>query len=396
MSGITNTGMLFIFASRNGHLSMVKLLLNHGAIPHRVTKRKLTALHMAAIGGHIEVAKVLLEHGLSNHDLTEQNNNPISFTENRFEPLRSLLEQNWKAEPLHLVLDGKLEDWIGCTVDISGKIIMNDCDCSGTRIYLGSWESISAWWLNSLEIDCVVSAMYVDEAQPDGKALRFLLDSIKDGENKRRIKRTSSELSKRAANKSKAKAIKRLRDQRKNRQGLTLAKNVRDTDSDDTSMSVSQVLVVKYYPVMKIRTQITYFLQMVKSPGAKPINLHDAENKLLRKSYEYDADGNVTVIEPDEEIIYPLYPKIVLEHLHIDLPSNTVASKADWLRFLKYQPSISQYIDEKTKAGKRILIACYDGTNIGPAILSTFLMTKEGYERRAGYRILDWRKFYRL
>ena len=74
-----------------------------------MTKRKLTALHMAAIGGHIEVAKVLLEHGLSNHDLTEQENNPISFTENRFESLRSLLEQNWKAEPLHLVLDGKLE-----------------------------------------------------------------------------------------------------------------------------------------------------------------------------------------------------------------------------------------------------------------------------------------------
>ena len=38
------------FASRNGHLRMVKLLLNYGAIPNRVTKRKLTALHMAAIG----------------------------------------------------------------------------------------------------------------------------------------------------------------------------------------------------------------------------------------------------------------------------------------------------------------------------------------------------------
>ena len=82
---------------------------------------------------------------------------------------------------------------LGVRSIISGKIILND-DCSNA-VYLGSWESISAWWLNSLEIDCVVSAFHVDETQPDTEALRFLLDSIKDGENKRRVKRTSSELS---------------------------------------------------------------------------------------------------------------------------------------------------------------------------------------------------------
>ena len=144
---------------------------------------------------------------------------------------------------------------------------------------------------------------------------------------------------------------------------------------------VGPALVVKYYQAMRSRAQMNLLLEDTKSADAKPTKLNDPENKLLRKSYEYDADGNVTVIEPDEEMLYPLYPKTVLEHLHIDLPSNTIASKADWLQLLKYQPSISKYIDEKTKEGKRILIACYDGTNIGPAILSTFLMTKRGYER---------------
>ena len=149
----------------------------------------------------------------------------MSFTKNRFESLRLLLEENWKAEPLHLVLDGKHEDWIGCTVDVSGKIILNNSDCSNTRLYLGSWESISAWWLDSLEIDCVVSAFHVDETQPDGKALRFLLDSIKDGKKKRRVKRTSSELSKRAANRCKADEMKRLRDQKKKTRPCTCQKS---------------------------------------------------------------------------------------------------------------------------------------------------------------------------
>ena len=165
---------------------------------------------------------------------------------------------------------------------------------------------------------------------------------------------------------------------------MALAKNGRGTDTDDSSISSESSLSSEISSSDEESDTNDLILEDTKLPGTKPINLHDAENKLLRQSYEYDADGNVTVVEPDEEILYPLYPKTILEHLHIDLPSNTIASKADWLQFLKYQPSISQYIDEKTKAGKRILIACYDGTNIGPAILSTFLMTKRGYEREKG------------
>ena len=142
-----------------------------------------------------------------------------------------------------------------------------------------------------------------------------------------------------------------------------------------------------------VRARLSYIAKnMSKQRGGTSKEAQELSRRAHEALLLYIRQGNekyirkqlaqVTNIDfPPLPLCAQLYPKTILEHLHIDLPSNTIASKADWLQFW-YQPSISQYIDEKTKAGKRILIACYDGTNIGPAILSTFLMTRRGYERK--------------
>ncbi|RPB22051.1 ankyrin, partial [Terfezia boudieri ATCC MYA-4762] len=51
-------------AAENGHLEVVKVLLDKGATMDATTWYKnRTALHMAAENGHLEVVKVLLDKG---------------------------------------------------------------------------------------------------------------------------------------------------------------------------------------------------------------------------------------------------------------------------------------------------------------------------------------------
>jgi ankyrin repeat protein len=49
-------------AAGEGHLEIVKLLLEHGADVNAKTAYE-TALHLAAEKGHLEIVKFLLEHG---------------------------------------------------------------------------------------------------------------------------------------------------------------------------------------------------------------------------------------------------------------------------------------------------------------------------------------------
>jgi ankyrin repeat protein len=49
-------------AAGEGHLEIVKLLLEHGADVNAKTAYE-TALHLAAGEGHLEIVKLLLEHG---------------------------------------------------------------------------------------------------------------------------------------------------------------------------------------------------------------------------------------------------------------------------------------------------------------------------------------------
>ncbi|KXS09094.1 ankyrin, partial [Gonapodya prolifera JEL478] len=48
-----------VLACKNGHLEIVKMLLNHGADPYP----GVAALHQAASGGHVDLVRELLQRG---------------------------------------------------------------------------------------------------------------------------------------------------------------------------------------------------------------------------------------------------------------------------------------------------------------------------------------------
>jgi ankyrin repeat protein len=54
------------YASRAGHIEIVKLLLSNNADPNRqTTAGGATALHRAAFSGHLQIVKLLLDYGAS-------------------------------------------------------------------------------------------------------------------------------------------------------------------------------------------------------------------------------------------------------------------------------------------------------------------------------------------
>jgi len=54
-----------ILAAQEGHIGVVKILLEHGALVNARTKNKVTALWKAAFNGHAPVVRLLLENGAS-------------------------------------------------------------------------------------------------------------------------------------------------------------------------------------------------------------------------------------------------------------------------------------------------------------------------------------------
>jgi ankyrin repeat protein len=58
-------------AAWNGHLEIVKLLLEHGADVNAKMEGLGTALHLAASNGHLEIVKLLLENGADVNAKTE-------------------------------------------------------------------------------------------------------------------------------------------------------------------------------------------------------------------------------------------------------------------------------------------------------------------------------------
>jgi ankyrin repeat protein len=63
-SKVTDNGTTPLhFASHEGHLAVVRLLLEAGAAKDVSNAHGATALHLAARRGHLEVVKVLLDFG---------------------------------------------------------------------------------------------------------------------------------------------------------------------------------------------------------------------------------------------------------------------------------------------------------------------------------------------
>lgn len=66
------------WASMNGHLQVVKILLYRGkADPNAVTRRKRTPLHMAAEKGHSEVISMLMKAGCNGNARDDQGKTPL-------------------------------------------------------------------------------------------------------------------------------------------------------------------------------------------------------------------------------------------------------------------------------------------------------------------------------
>ena len=73
------------FASREGHLDIVKTLLENGANTEISTKDGDTPLYAAAFGGHLEVVEFLLSVG-ANIEATDDLDTPL-FTSHRREDI---------------------------------------------------------------------------------------------------------------------------------------------------------------------------------------------------------------------------------------------------------------------------------------------------------------------
>jgi ankyrin repeat protein len=64
-------------ASGNGHLELVKLLLENGANPNAVNESNDTPLHKAVENGYLDLVKLLLENGANPNAVGESNNTPL-------------------------------------------------------------------------------------------------------------------------------------------------------------------------------------------------------------------------------------------------------------------------------------------------------------------------------
>jgi ankyrin repeat protein len=66
-----------IYAARNGHVEVVRVLLKGGANAERANANQQTALHNAAGAGYVEVCRLLLDWGAKVDPLDEGKNTPL-------------------------------------------------------------------------------------------------------------------------------------------------------------------------------------------------------------------------------------------------------------------------------------------------------------------------------
>ena len=85
-------------ASINGHLEIVKLLLESGANVHIKDKGDQTALHLASRNGHLEIVKLLLESG-ANVNIKDKNGQTALHYASRYHKSEVVnLLENWKMK----------------------------------------------------------------------------------------------------------------------------------------------------------------------------------------------------------------------------------------------------------------------------------------------------------
>ncbi|KAJ3189080.1 hypothetical protein HDU82_004001, partial [Entophlyctis luteolus] len=99
-------------ASSNGHLEVVKWLVDHGATVSAEEEHKATPLHIASQNGHLEVVKWLEEHGANVKAESKKSTTALHFAS--YKDVKWLVEHsaNMNAEEEH--------HWIPLCVASSG------------------------------------------------------------------------------------------------------------------------------------------------------------------------------------------------------------------------------------------------------------------------------------
>lgn len=104
-------------AAKDGHVEIVKELLNRGAAVDNATKKKNTALHIASLAGQKEVIKILLQF---NADVNVK-------SQNGFTPLYMAAQENHDICVKYLLAKGSNQ---GYTTDVSVVFFffLNSCN----------------------------------------------------------------------------------------------------------------------------------------------------------------------------------------------------------------------------------------------------------------------------
>ena len=98
-------------AAQNGHIEIVKLLIQNGADVNALGICNRTALHDAAENGHVDIAKVLIQNGADVHALDQWKRNAIHYVQHG--DIALMLIQNgvdvnllnYDRTPLHIAAD---------------------------------------------------------------------------------------------------------------------------------------------------------------------------------------------------------------------------------------------------------------------------------------------------
>ena len=73
-------------ASREGHLSVVEYLINHGAAVNKADKYGYTPLHVASARGHLSIVEYLINHGAAVNKSDTVGRTPLHIAEREEHP----------------------------------------------------------------------------------------------------------------------------------------------------------------------------------------------------------------------------------------------------------------------------------------------------------------------
>ena len=75
-------------AAQNGHIEIVRLLIQHGADKNMTDQHEATPLFKAAANGHIEIVRCLVQHGTGKNKSSDEGATPLKT----WQPLKAMVK----------------------------------------------------------------------------------------------------------------------------------------------------------------------------------------------------------------------------------------------------------------------------------------------------------------